>query len=61
MADATVSEALRRFLPDFLRERPALTQAQRRAIFAIRQCRTAVMGGHLHACGACGTREFSYH
>lgn len=61
MAAATVSEALRRFLPDFLREHPVLTQAQRRAVFAIRQCRTAVMGGHLHACGACGTREFSYH
>ena len=61
MAAATVSEVMRRFLPDFLRERPALSQAQRRAIFAINQCRTPVMGGHLHACGKCGTREFAYH
>lgn len=61
MAAATVSEVLRRFLPDFLRERPALSQAQRRAIFAINHCRTPVMGGHLHACGECGTREFAYH
>src|SRR5436190_967590 len=61
MAAATVSEVLRRFLPDFLRERPALSQAQRRALFAIKHCRTAVMGGHLHACGQCGTREFAWH
>ena len=61
MAAATVSEVLRRFLPDFLRERPALSQAQRRAIFAINHCRTPVMGGHLHACGECGIREFAYH
>jgi len=61
MAAATVSDVLRRFLPDFLRERPALSQAQRRAIFAITHCRTPAMGGHLHACGECGTREFAWH
>lgn len=60
-AAATVTEVLRRFLPDFLRARPALTPAQRRALFAITHCRTAVMGGHVHACGECGTREFAYH
>ena len=61
MATVTVTEVLRRFLPDFLRDRPALSQAQRRAIFAITHCRTPVMGGHLHACGECGTREFAWH
>jgi len=61
MAAVTVTEVLRRFLPAWLRERPALSQAQRRALFAITHCRTAVMGGHLHACGACGAREFVYH
>ena len=61
MAAATVSEVLRRFVPDYLRERPSLSPAQRRALFAINHCRTAVMGGHLHACGQCGTREFAYH
>ena len=61
MAPVTVSEVLRRFLPDFLRESPALSRAQRRAIFAINHCRTAVMGGHLHGCGACGGREFAWH
>jgi len=61
MAAVTVTEVLRRFLPDFLRERPAVSPAQRRAIFAINHCRTPVMGGHLHACGECGTTEFAYH
>ena len=61
MSAVTVTEVLRRFLPGFLRERPALSPAQRRAIFAINHCRTAVMGGHLHACGECGAREFAYH
>jgi len=61
MAAVTVTEVLRRFVPDYLRERPALSPAQRRALFAITHCRTAVMGGHLHACGACGAREFAYH
>ena len=59
---ATVIDALRRFLPDHLREhRHAINQAQRRAVWAITHCRTAAMGGHLHACGACGTREFHFH
>ena len=61
MAAVTVSEVLRRFIPGFLREAPALSQGQRRAIFAITHCRTAVMGGHLHGCGACGSREFAWH
>jgi hypothetical protein len=61
MAAVTVTEVLRRFVPDFLRESPALTDAQRRALWAITHCRTPVMGGHLHACGECGAREFAYH
>jgi hypothetical protein len=61
MDSLTVSGVLRRFLPDYLRERRPVTPAQRRAIFAITHCRTAVMGGHVHVCGDCGTREFAYH
>jgi len=61
MAACSVMEVLRRFIPDFLRERPALSPAQRRALWAINHCRTAAMGGHVHACGECGTREFAYH
>jgi len=58
---ATVSAALRRFLPAFLAENPPLSHAQRRAVWAITHCRTATLGGHLHGCEPCGTREFVYH
>ena len=57
----TVIDVLRRFLPAFLRGRPALSQAQSRAIWAITHCRTSVMGGHLDACENGCTREFHYH
>lgn len=58
---ATVIEALRRFLPELLTENPSLNTEQRRALWAITHCRTATMGGHLHACEPCGTREFRFH
>jgi hypothetical protein len=58
---ATVIAALRRFLPDFLKKKPGLNDAPRRAIWAISHCRTSVMGGHLHACEPCDTREFRFH
>ena len=59
---AAVIDALRRFLPAHLREhRHAMGEAQRRAAWAITHCRTAEMGGHLHACGKCHTREFHFH
>lgn len=53
----TVIEALRRFLP----ARPGLDPDALRAAWAITHCRTATMGGHLHACEPCGTREFRFH
>ena len=58
---ASVIGVLRRFMPEFLRGRPALDRAKGRAIWAITHCRTAVMGGHLDACGQGCTREFHYH
>ena len=59
---ATVIDALHRFLPAHLREnRHAMGQVQRRAVWAITHCRTAVMGGHLHGCDPCGKREFRFH
>lgn len=61
MAAATVIGALRRFLPEFLREHPAQDRARRRAIWALTHCRTAAMGGHVHACAKCGSSEFAYH
>jgi len=58
---ATVIEALRSFLPAHLREyRHAMSEAQRRAAWAITHCRSEQMGGHLYACG-CGKREFHFH
>lgn len=57
----TVIEALRRFLPEFLGEDPPLNPAQHRALWALTHCRTPTMGGHLHACEPCGTRQFRYH
>ncbi|MGA9638138.1 IS91 family transposase, partial [Flavobacterium sp.] len=59
---AAVIDALRRFLPAFLRENHhVLGGAQRRAVWAITHCRSAEMGGHLHACEPCGKREFHFH
>jgi hypothetical protein len=59
---AAVIDALRRLLPAFLRENHhVLGSAQRRAVWAIHHCRSAEMGGHLHACGKCGKREFHFH
>jgi ribosomal protein S27AE len=61
MAAPTVIGALRRFLPGFLHRHPAQNRARRRAIWAISHCRTPAMGGHIHACGKCGTSQFAYH
>lgn len=61
MPAATVIGALRRFLPDFLRIHPVQGRARRRAIWAITHCRTAAMGGHVHACQKCGTSRFAFH
>lgn len=59
---AAVIHALRRFLPARPREhRHAMGGARRRAVWAITHCRSAEMGGHLHVCGSCGTREFHFH
>jgi hypothetical protein len=59
---AAVIDVLRRFLPAYLRDhRHTMGEAQRRAVWAITHCRTAEMGGHLHACGKCHTREFHFH
>jgi len=58
---ATVIGALRRFLPEFLREHAVRDPARRRAIWAITRCRTAAMGGHVHGCSRCATSQFAYH
>lgn len=58
----TVIEALRRFMPAYLSTHPMLSRAQRRAIWALQNCRTAVMGGHVHGCQSCAhERRYAYH
>lgn len=59
---ATVIDALRRFLPAYLITKPVLSRVQRRAVWALQSCRTAVMGGHVHGCQSCaGERHYAYH
>jgi hypothetical protein len=38
-----------------------LCGVQHRALRAIERCRTAALGGELHACDACGARRYVYH
>lgn len=57
----TVIEALRRFMPAYLSTHPVLSRVQHRAIWALQNCRTAVMGGHVHECQSCpGQREYGF-
>lgn len=58
---ASVIEALRRFLPDYLRKHPVLDPARRRAVWALTHCRTAVMGGHIYACRDCAHSHYTFH
>jgi hypothetical protein len=44
-----------------LRRRHPLTGDQRRALAAIRACRTPALGGHLERCAHCGTSRPVYH
>jgi len=57
----SVIDALRRFLPRLQQEAPLLCEARRRAVWALTHCRTATMGGHLHACADCSTSHYAYH
>ena len=61
----TVLRALRRFLPEFLKSRPPLSTAQRRAIWAITNCRTLALGGNAFGrafeCPTCAQLHFAYH
>ena len=38
-----------------------LLPSHRRALRDIVACRTPALGGHVHACDHCGTRQYSYH
>ena len=56
-----VADVFRRFGPAFRdRQGVSLSAAQRRALFAIENCRTAALGGHVERCGDCGHQRVSY-
>jgi len=49
-----VAEVVRLCGDAFVREHPHLSREQRRALRDVAACRTAVLGGHLDVCDACG-------
>lgn len=56
-----LADVFRTHQDDFLaRWNPVLSRQQRRALRDIRDCRTAVLGGHLHECDRCGHRVILY-
>jgi hypothetical protein len=44
----------------FVEQHPWLSVQQRSVLRAIVRCRTAALGGHVDACGACGHQAISY-
>ena len=51
-------------LADWLAHQPipeGCTPAQRRALTAIRRCRTLALGGHVYRCTDCAGTDFAYH
>jgi len=60
-AGLELADVLRQFGPAFLeRNAASLSAARRRAMAAIESCRTAALGGHTEACGACGHQRVAY-
>jgi hypothetical protein len=56
-----LADVFRTHQDDFLaRWNPVLSCQQRKALRDIRDCRTAVLGGHLHQCDRCGHRVILY-
>ena len=56
-----LADVFRTHQSDFLaRWNPVLSRQQRKALKDIRDCRTAVLGGHLHKCDRCGHRVILY-
>ena len=53
-----VAQIIERFLPQMAED--ALPRHHRRTLQAIRDCRTAKLGGHVDACEACGHLRISY-
>ena len=54
-----VADVVRVYSARFLRTHPTAVE-QRRALRAIRRCRTAALGGHVDGCDACGHQRIAY-
>ena len=54
-----LGDIARRFAPAFIAAKSP-TAAQRRVLVAVASCRTAVLGGHVYECDACGTPRVAY-
>jgi hypothetical protein len=50
-----------RFYGEAYQQTHRLTRAQRKVLWAIAHCRTAVLGGHRQWCPACGFERYTYH
>ena len=60
-AALTVADIFRRYGDTFRAQAgTALSTAQRRVMTAIKQCRTAALGGHVEQCDHCGHRRVWY-
>ncbi len=59
-ASCELADVFRRYGEAYLNTHP-LTPAQRKVAWAIRHCRTAVLGGHREWCAACGFERYTYH
>jgi hypothetical protein len=58
---ALLADWLRRQAPAWLEGSSPLTPAVRRALHAIRRCRTPELGGHVYRCTDCTRTDYAYH
>jgi hypothetical protein len=58
---SVLADWLVRQAPAWLEGARPLPPAQRRALHAIRRCRTPALGGHLYRCTDCAGTDFAYH
>jgi hypothetical protein len=59
-ASCEVADIFRQYAAAYQTTHP-LTPAQRKALWAIRHCRTAALGGQHAWCAACGFERYTYH
>jgi len=58
----TLATIFQQYSPSYLAQyADRLLPSHRRAIAAIRRCRTSELGGHIYQCDACGEERYLYH